>query len=69
MNITKCARVHVLNLCFSTTHTFLFETAAKLAVRYGKIGLAKKCTEVRIFMRPDWKYSIDLPISLPALVT
>ncbi len=37
MNIKKCVRVHVLNLCFSATQwTFLFGTAAKRAVRHVK---------------------------------
>ncbi len=37
INIIKRARVHVFNPCFSATQwTFLFETAAKRAVRYVK---------------------------------
>ncbi len=50
------ARFHVFNLYFSTTQwTFLFKSAAKCAVRYVKTVSHRKCTEVRIFMRPGWK--------------
>ncbi len=47
-----------MNPCFSATQwTFLFETAAKCAVRYVKMVSHKKGTEVHIFMRPGWNFS------------
>ncbi len=47
--------VHNKNMPGFTYWRFLFETAAKYSFsKICKNGLAKKCTEVRIFMRPGW---------------